>query len=125
MTTTTSLYERIGGEVGITNLIDAFYDRIIDDDSLRPFFEHSSVETIRRMQREFFAAAVGGPIVYTGRSLREVHTGRGITKQNFARFIEHLMDTLKEHDVSEKDHYDIISRLNTYVDEITGDTVNG
>ncbi len=122
MATTLSLYERIGGEETIASLIDAFYDRIISDEELRPFFANSSVETIRRMQREFFAAALGGPIVYAGRGLREAHSGRGITKVHFRRFIDHLMETLKDYEISEQDSYDIISRLNTYVDEITSDT---
>ncbi len=51
--------------------------------------------------------------------------GRGITIEHFRRFIDHLMDTLKDHDLSEEDAYDIISRLNTYADEIIGDTKNG
>ena len=123
---TESLYDRLGGEETISNLVDDFYDRITGDETLRPFFANSSMDSIRRMQREFFAAALGGPIVYAGRGLREAHAGRGITKAHFRLFIDHLMGSLKAHDISEQDGYEIISRLNTYVDEIIGDaTVDG
>lgn len=117
-----TLYERIGGEDTITSLLGAFYDRVVADEELEPFFRHSSMDTLRRMQREFFAAALGGPIVYAGRPLREAHAGRGITKDHFRKFIDHLMETLRDYKISEQDRYDIISRLNTYADEITGDT---
>ena len=120
-----SLYERIGGEEAIATLVDALYQRIMGDEALRPFFEHSSMDTLRRMQREFIAAAVGGPIVYAGRSLREAHADRGITKGHFQKFVHHLLEALKAHDLSEEDAYEVISRLNTYVDDVIGDTING
>lgn len=41
---------------------------------------------------------------------------------HFRRFIDHLLATLKNREISEADAYEIISRLNTYVDEIVGDT---
>ena len=125
MTKDSSLYERIGGEAAIARLVDAFYERIIADEELRPFFEKSSMETLRRMQREFIAAALGGPIVYAGRSLREVHAGRGITKVHFRKFVHHLLETMKADELSEQDAYDVISRLNTYADDIMGETING
>ena len=118
----TTLYDRLGGEPTVTALIDTFYKRIAADAELAPFFEHSSMESLHKMQREFIAAALGGPIVYAGRPLREAHAGRGITKRHLGLFINHLMESLKVHDISEQDSYDIISRLNKYADEITGDS---
>ncbi len=117
-----SLYERLGGEKAITGLVDDFYDRVRADDALKGFFVHSDMEALRRMQREFFAAAVGGPIVYAGKGLREAHAGRGINKAHFRRFIDHLMATLTDFKISEDDRYEIITRLNKYADEIVGDT---
>lgn len=116
-----TLYERLGGEDTINELVDDFYGRVRADESLQGFFEHSDMEALRHMQREFFAAALGGPIVYAGRGLREAHAGRGINVEHFRKFIDHMMATLKDKDISDDDSYDIISRLNTYVDEIVGD----
>ena len=50
-----------------------------------------------------------------------VHHGRGITKHHFALFVNHLLDTLQSYEISDQDVADIISRINTYADEITGD----
>ena len=71
-----TLFDRIGGDQAIAELIHQFYDRVVADPELKPFFTHSSMEKIRRMQREFFSAALDGPISYTGKPLGHVHHGR-------------------------------------------------
>jgi hemoglobin len=116
-----TLYERIGGETGIARLMGDFYDRVLTDPELRSFFEGVEMEKLRRMQREFFAAALGGPSHYSGRSLAEVHAGRGIGLRHLRRFLEHLFETLRAHGVTEVDAYEVVSRINLYADEITGD----
>jgi len=115
-----SLYERIGGEPAVSELMDAFYDRVVADPELRPFFENVSMDKLRRMQREFFSAALGGPATYTGRPISEVHAGRGIELRHLRRFMDHLLATLRERGLGEDDAYQVVSRIHTYADEITG-----
>ena len=117
-----TLFERLGGEAAIAELIHDFYDRVLADPELKPFFKHTSIDKLRRMQREFFSAALDGPINYTGRPLSHVHHGRGITKHHFALYVNHLLDTLRDCGINEQDVNEIIGRINTYADEITGDT---
>jgi len=117
-----TLFERIGGEQVISELIHEFYDRVLADPELKPFFKHTSIDKLSRMQREFFSAALDGPITYTGRPLSHVHHGRGITKHHFALYVNHLLDTLRDCGINDQDVADIIGRINTYADEITGDT---
>ena len=116
-----TLYERVGGEQTISELIHEFYDRVLADPELKPFFEKTSMDKLRRMQREFFSAALNGPISYTGRPLGHVHHGRSITKHHFALYVGHLIDTLRDQGINDQDVQDIIGRINTYADEITGD----
>lgn len=119
---TSSLYDRLGGERAIAAVVDDFYGRVLADPLLAPFFVGVERDRLRRMQREFFAAALGGPVLYTGRPLNVVHAGRGIRTRHLARFLEHLTATLADRDLSERDRYDIYSRIHTYADEITGST---
>ncbi len=120
-----TLFERVGGEQAIAELIDQFYDRVVADPELKPFFRNVSMVKLRRMQRDFFSAALDGPINYTGRPLGYVHHGRGITKHHFSLYVGHLINTLQNIALKEQDVQDIISRINTYADEITGDTSSG
>jgi hemoglobin len=116
-----TLFEQIGGEQMIVEVVDDFYDRVLADPELKPFFKNTSMEKLRYMQQEFFSAALDGPITYTGKPLSHVHHGRGITKHHFTLFVNHLLDTLRHYEISDQDITDIISRISTYADEITGD----
>jgi len=115
-----SLYERLGGESAIETIVKELYDRVLADDELKPFFEHTSMEKQLAMQHEFLCAALGGPMTYTGKPLNHVHHGRGISTRHFAKFAKCLLESLHELGVSSEDADEVISRLNTRVNEITG-----
>jgi len=117
-----NLFERVGGLPGVEKLVEDFYHRILDDPMLAPFFAETRMENLRRMQVEFISAALGGPAVYSGRSLRDVHAGRGIEKIHLQRFVEHLMDTLRNLNLDENEINTIYSRIALHADEITGET---
>jgi hemoglobin len=118
-----TLFERVGGEQGVKNLVRSFYDRVLKDSELASFFETASVERLFAMQYEFFAAALDGPVRYSGLSIHQAHFGRGIEKEHFARFVNHLIDTLQAWHFSQQEINMLISRVNTYADEVTGSPV--
>lgn len=121
-TAPSTLYDRLGGEAVLESVVYDFYKRVFADPLLAPFFEGIEPERLQRMQREFFAAALDGPVGYSGRPLNEVHAGLGIKARHLARFLEHLLATLSDRDLTEHDRYDIYSRINTYANDITGST---
>ncbi|MGD9243714.1 MAG: group 1 truncated hemoglobin [Desulfobacterales bacterium] len=116
-----TLFERLGGENKIAELVDDFYGRVMGDPELKPFFKNTSMAKLSRMQREFFSVALDGPTTYTGNPLAHVHHGRGITQHHFARWVNHLFDALQDCNINEQDVNEIIGRINTYVGEITGE----
>lgn len=120
-----TLYDRLGGDEAIGELVYDFYRRVFADPELSPFFKEISQERLQTMQREFFSAALDGPIRYTGRPLYEAHAELGIELRHLSRFLDHLMETLADRQISDEDRYDIRSRINTYADEITGVTPVG
>jgi hemoglobin len=115
-----SLYERIGGASALDDLIEAFYIRVLADPILAPFFHDTPLDRLRKMQKEFFAMALGGPIAYSGRSLAHAHHGRGVKREHFAHFVQHLVETLKDIGVSQGDADHVIDHINTFANEITG-----
>lgn len=117
---TLSIYERIGGAPVIDELIEAFYVRVLADPLLAPFFHDSPLDRLRSMQKEFFCMALGGPVSYSGKSLAHAHHGRGVKPEHFAHFVRHLVETLKDIGVSDKDADHVIEHINTFANEITG-----
>jgi hemoglobin len=118
-----TLFDRVGGEQGVKNLVRSFYDRVLKDPELAPFFENASIDRLFAMQYEFFAAALGGPVNYSGLSIYQAHFGRGIEKEHFGRFVNHLIDTLKGFQLDESEIHMLIGRVNTYADDVTGAAV--
>lgn len=121
MESQTTLFDRIGGAETISSLVDSFYQKVLADTELSNHFKNASMDKLLAMQKEFFSAATGGPLTYSGRPLRDVHRHMTISKREFGRFTEHLLDTLKEVGVAEDASYEIISHVNLYADEITDD----
>lgn len=121
-TKTRTLFDRIGGEEGVKRLVSDFYDRVLDDPELEPFFAATPMEKLRSMQYEFFATALDGPIDYSGQPLHYVHQGRGITSRHLTKFMNHLIATIKHVNIDEQERMEMIDRISTYADSIIGGT---
>ncbi|MGE9270015.1 MAG: group I truncated hemoglobin [Verrucomicrobiales bacterium] len=121
----TNLFDRVGGAEGVEHLVHAFYERVLEDPELGPFFQEVPLSHLQTMQKEFFSEALGGPLYYSGRSLRQVHAGRGITKAHLRRFTQHLLDTLQAErgdlELTDQDLHGIYSRIALEADRVTDD----
>jgi hemoglobin len=110
MTVTASLYDRLGGSNGISDLVVEFYERVLNDPLLVPFFKHTSMQHLRTMQQEFFTIATGGPSEVV-LPLKVAHGGRGIADKQYQRFVEHLLTTLEGRGLEPGDVDAIVDRL--------------
>jgi hemoglobin len=113
-----TLFDRIGGAAAVTDLVSQFYEKVLADPELAPFFSHVGMDKQRHMQAEFFAAALGGPVAYSGRPIVHAHQNLGITLVDYQRFVKHLFETLSKFDLTDDECYEIIGRLNLYTNDI-------
>jgi methyl-accepting chemotaxis protein len=93
-TETGSLFDRLGGTDAITAAVDRFYQRVLADAELAPFFARTNMTWLRKRQALFLAQALGGPANYPGRDMRTVHEHMAITADNFDRVAGHLVAAL-------------------------------
>lgn len=107
--TTTSIYEKIGGKAALQAVVDEFYQRVLADDLLKPFFEDTDMKKQRDHQVAFLAFALGGPAEYTGAGMKSAHEGRNIGDEHFAAVASHLMATLQWAGVGEPELTQIMS----------------
>ena len=115
-----TLHETIGGEPGMTALVDRLYERVLADAKIAAFFAHTDLDELKCHQREFLTLAIHGVGQYSGRSMREAHAGRGITDRDFDRLLQHVAEALEDTGVDGEDAAQIINRLGTLRGEITG-----
>lgn len=116
-----SLYEKLGGESRIAELLEDFYSRVLADPELAPFFQHTPMNKLIAMQKEFFGAALGGPRNYAGRTIAAAHHGRGITRHHFSLFCEHLFQTLTDEGFDHADINQVIAQISMHAGYVTGD----
>lgn len=114
------LLTQVGGADGLRRIIDEMYVRVLADQELAHFFEGVEMDKLVRMQTEFIASITSGDIEYTGADLTKVHAGRGIMRQHFTKFVSHLIDALRAHDVSAHAIDQVLGKLAMYSDKITG-----
>jgi len=101
MSTTSTIYADIGGRDAVESVVSDFYDRVLDDALLEPYFEDTDMSELFAHQVQFVSAVAGGPVDYDGADMRTAHEGMGITAEAFARVAEHLAAALRENDVPE------------------------
>jgi truncated hemoglobin YjbI len=82
------LFRKLGGLEGIIKFTDRLYDVIAVDNRIRKFFSGSNYEAIRRGQRAYITGLVGGPKLFTGRSMEEIHRNLGIDDYYFDCFLQ-------------------------------------
>ena len=116
-----SIYESIGGEDALVAVVDDLYERILADDLLNSYFVGQNVNKVKGRQVEFFGSALGGPMVYQGRAMKDVHLGLGIEQRHFDRVADHLAGALIDAGVPKE----IIAEIAAVVLPLADDIVAG
>lgn len=93
---TQTLYQALGTEVGIRTVVADFYDRVLSDRSLAPYFDSVDMSELRRHQVQFLSAATGGPKQYSSRTLAEAHQNLNVTDEAFEAVVVHLVQSLQD-----------------------------
>lgn len=125
-----SLYDRLGGEVGISNIVSDALPRLMEDPRVNwdrrgvqrtGLFHHGpsvtwnpsqqNVATLKQHLIEFLALATGGPAHYTGREIKSSHAGMQISNPEFDAAVGDIkasLDRLKVPNTEQKELLSII-----------------
>jgi truncated hemoglobin YjbI len=104
MTTSESLFARLGGAPAVRAATEIFYRKVLADPALAPYFDDVDMDRQLAMQTAFLTMALGGPNSYTGRDLRTAHAKlAGISDEHVDLVIHHLAETLRELGVANSD----------------------
>ena len=107
------LYDLIGGRSTIEAATERFYEKILQDESLRHFFEQVDMAHLRSRQTMLISMLLGGR-VYTGKNIRDAHARSrdcGLTDAHFDLFLQHFRASLEEVGVKPENAEIIMKRL--------------
>ena len=92
-----TLYEELGGEPALKQIIDRFIDRVVSDRMIGFHFNGVDRDVLKKREFEFAAQHLGANIQYTGRPLEEAHKKKHhIFDGQFLRRLAILKETLAE-----------------------------
>ncbi|HWB10977.1 MAG TPA: chemotaxis protein CheW, partial [Pirellulales bacterium] len=115
-----SLFVRLGGDAAISTVVERFYEHVLDDNELRPFFNLERMGWLKKRQKQFFTQALGGPAAYRGASMKSAHRKLEIGQHHFDRVATHLVSALEGCGVSKP----LVNEVVALVAPLAKDIVN-
>jgi hemoglobin len=125
------LYDRLGGEKGIAAIVDDFVTRVLADprvnwerkgvtrgglslrrnESVAWDPNAQNVERLKKHMGQFLSLATGGPTVYEGRDIKEVHGGMHVSNPEFDATIGDMKATLDKLQVPNDEQKELLAIL--------------
>jgi len=125
------LYDRLGGEKGITAIVDDFITRVLADprvnwerkgvtrgglslkrnESVAWDPNAQNVDRLKKHMLQFLSLATGGPTVYEGRDIKEVHGGMHVSNPEFDATIGDMKATLDKLQVPNDEQKELLAIL--------------
>jgi hemoglobin len=120
-----TLYERLGGEEGITRIVDDVVDEHMKNPAVNARFlpYRDRPEVLREIKNHtvnFFGAGSGGPQVYLGRDMPATHRGMNINEAEYMQVVDDIMNVLENHGKNEETKKDVLYILYSLKDSIIG-----
>jgi len=91
-----SLFHRYGGFERISDLVFAFYDRVLTSKRLAPFFANCDMRRLLDHQTKYISSVMGGPTSYSEAHLRDHHAHLRITNADFDELLSHLRMAMED-----------------------------
>ncbi|MFC7546670.1 group 1 truncated hemoglobin [Plantactinospora sp. GCM10030261] len=113
-------FERIGGTPAVKAAVDLFYEQVLDDPQLAPYFVDVNMPEQRRHMVLMLTLVLGGPNAYTGRPLDEAHKPLNIPGAHYELVGEYLVRTLRKLDVPA----DVIDDVQAILGQVRGQVVS-
>jgi hemoglobin len=120
----TTLWDRLGGQKGVAKVVDDFVALAAQNPKVdftrggKFKLDDAAVADLKKKLVEFVSAATGGPLKYTGKDMKEVHKGMGITDEQFDAAAADLTKALEQNKVKAEDAQALLKIVETTRKEI-------
>ena len=104
-------YQALGGEAGISRIVEDLLFRVADDQRIAHHFVDADILRLHAKLVEQICHESMGPCTYTGDSMRDSHAGLGITEADFNALVEHLIDAMDAENVPRAAQNRMLRRL--------------
>lgn len=106
-----SLYQQLGGQPGLTTLMDDFMTRLLADKRMNPFFKDVDHKHVKAQLVAQLCEVSGGPCKLKGPDMKKAHAGMDITKRDFNALVEVLQDSMSAQGIAFSTQNKLLARL--------------
>lgn len=107
-----SLSDKLGGREAIAAVVADFVETVKADERIKAKFASTTDwDGFSAKLTDQICAAAGGPCKYTGKDMKSVHQGMGVTDAEFNALVEDLKKTLDKFKVGEKEQAELVALL--------------
>jgi len=108
-----SLYNRLGGAHAIAQVVDDFVDRLWVNEVLNANPKNKeamgiSKPALKYLATELTCMATGGPQKYSGRGMKEVHSGLNISEKEWDAMVVDFKASLNKFNVPAKEQTELL-----------------
>lgn len=98
-----TLFDKYGGFAKISRVVLALYDRLLEDETIGPYFDNVDMARIVDHQTKFLSSLLGGPASFSDKHIEHVHKHLAISESDFDVLKDILRTTLSEHGMAPED----------------------
>jgi hemoglobin len=110
---TESLYERLGGTEGITNLAEILVHTHLANAAISTRYEGKDVDDLINGAATFFISGTGGPDVYKGKDMLATHKGMNISAAEFMAVLDDALIALEKAGVGQREQEEVLFVLHS------------
>jgi hemoglobin len=105
---TTSLYERLGGTDGITQLASDLVDIHLANPRISPRYANVDITAAKNGAATFFISGTGGPNVYKGKDMLSTHKGMNIDGGEFLAVLDDALKALDKNNIGQREQEEVL-----------------
>lgn len=116
-----SLYNRLGGYDAIASVIDDFLTILMNEPQISKYFvgfSNDSKLRIRQHMIEFICQETGGPCYYTGKDIKTMHKGLGITESQWGFAEIDFKESLDKNKIGQEEQMELLSVISNMKSDI-------
>ena len=103
-----SLFERLGGTEGITNIASDVVDNHLVNQTIATRFSKSDISRLKNAAATFFISGTGGPNVYKGPDMLAAHRGMNISAVEFMAVLDDALSALKKNNIDQREQEEVL-----------------
>lgn len=103
-----SLFEKLGGNVGITAIANDAVDNHIANTAIANRFINTDIPKLKQAAATFFISGTGGENVYKGKDMLSAHKGMNISANEFMAVIDDILDALEKNNIAQREQEEVL-----------------